>query len=220
MKKKKSQLSTSTKYSGLAEFVIFFAVSMLIFSVFYILTQKKLDLITIIIFIFLIVPTIIALVYGAPFVPTPMHTCRKMLEIGNLKKGEKVVDIGCGDGRLVYLAANEFGATATGYELSPIVYVIAKIRQFFWRSKAKIKFGDFRLYNLSDVDCIVTYMLPETLKRLIPKFEKELKKGTRIISYAFIIGDWVPIHIEPSSKEEGRAKIFVYEIGKQTNQVV
>ncbi|MCD6109959.1 class I SAM-dependent methyltransferase [bacterium] len=61
-----------------------------------------------------------------------MHIGRKMLKLGKVEKGENMVDIGCGDGRLVYMAANEIGAKATGYELSPIVYAIAKIRQLFW----------------------------------------------------------------------------------------
>ncbi len=146
-----------------------------------------------------------------------MKTGEKMLKLGKIKTGENVVDIGCGDGRLVYMAAKKFGAKATGYELSPIVYILAKIRQLIWRSKAKIKFGDFRRHSLADADCIVTYMLPETLKKFIPKFEKELKQGARIVSYAFCIGDWKPAHVEPSSPEENRSKIFVYEIGKHAN---
>ena len=83
-------------------------------------------------------------------------------------------------------------------------------------SKAKIKFGDFRMHNLSNVDCIVTYMLPDTLKKFIPKFEKELKPGARIVSYAFNIGDWKPVYVEPPSAIKNRSKIWVYEIGKQT----
>lgn len=215
MKKQKSQHSTSTKYNGALDFFAFIGLSAITLGVIYFTVPRTANFFTIILFILLIVPTIIALVSGAPFVPTPMHIGRKMLEVGKVKEGEKIVDIGCGDGRLVYLAAQEHGAKATGYELSPIVYLIAKIRQLFWRSKAKIKFGDFRMHDLSDVDCIVTYMLPDTLKKFIPKFERELKPGARIISYAFNIGDWKPAHVEPSCPKENRSKIWVYEIGKQ-----
>jgi SAM-dependent methyltransferase len=173
------------------------------------------DILMIVSFLFLVVPTMVALISGAPFVPTPMRACRKMLKLAGIKKGDKVVDIGCGDGRMVYLAANEIGADAVGYELSPIVYVLAKIRQLLWRSKAKIKFGDFRMHDLSEVDHIVCYMLPETLEKFIPKFEKEMKTGAKISSYAFHIGKWAPVHLEESDSSEKISRIWVYEIGKQ-----
>lgn len=163
----------------------------------------------------LIIPTVVALLTGAPFVPTPMRAAKKMLKLAEVKKGDKVVDIGCGDGRLVYVAANEIGAEAIGYELSPVVYILGKIRQFLWKSKAKIKFGDFKTHDLSDVDHIVCYMLPDTLKNFIPKFDKEMKKGAKITSYAFHIGDWQPVHIENSSPGEKISRIWIYEIGKQ-----
>lgn len=163
----------------------------------------------------LMTPTIAALIKGAPYVPTPMKAGRKMLKLAGVKKGDNVLDIGCGDGRLIYLAANEIGANSTGYELSPIIYVLGKIRQFIWKSRAKIKFGDFRKHDLSKTDHIVCYMLPETLARFIPKFEKEMKKGAKITSYAFNIGSWNPIHVEQSNSKERISKIWIYEIGKQ-----
>jgi len=214
MKKQKSQHSTSTK-SNISDFLIFLFTILFVMAAIYLTTNRNLNIYTVILFIALGIPTIIALVQGAPFVPTPMRAVRKMLKTAGIKKGDKVIDIGCGDGRLCHLAAKEFGADAVGFELSPIVYVVAKIRQFLWGSEAKIKFGDFRNHDLSDADHIVTYMLPETLKKFIPKFEKDLKKGARITSYAFHIGDWVPIHLEPSCKESAISKIWVYEIGKQ-----
>jgi len=176
------------------------------------------DLFMVVIFLMLLIPTIVALIQGAPFVPTPMNAAKKMIKIAGVKKNDNVVDIGCGDGRLVYIAANDYKAKAVGFELSPIVWCIARIRKLFWRSKAKIKFGDFRLFDLSKTDYIVCYMLPETLKKFIPKFEKELKKGAKIISYAFYIADWAPVHIEPSDPKESISEIMVYEIGKQYNK--
>ncbi len=216
MKKQKSQRSISTKYNVARDFLMFLSISAITLIVIYITMPKTPNVVTSVLFILLVIPTIIALISGAPFVPTPMHVGKKMLHLGEVKKGDTVVDIGCGDGRLVYLAAHEYGAHAIGYELSPVIFVIAKIRQLLWRSKAKVKFGDFRMHDLSNVDCIVTYMLPDTLKKFIPKFEKELKSGARIVSYAFNIGDWDPIHVEPACARENRSKIWIYEIGKQT----
>ena len=161
--------------------------------------------------IIILIPTIIALVSGAPFVPTPMQAVKKMLALADIKKGDKVYDIGCGDGRMVYLAAKDYGANATGFELSPLVYALAKIRQFFWRSKAKITFGDFRFYNLKEADVVVCYLLPETLAKLQTKLDKELKKGAKVISYAFQIGDWKEHHREERNRENNIAPIWVYQ---------
>lgn len=217
MKKQKHQHSTSTKYKIL-DFIGYLGVTFMTFVIFYLLIPQKPSFLQVMLLFILIIPTVIALVAGAPFVPTPMRGVEKVLKVAGVKKGDTVVDIGCGDGRFCYLAANKFGADSTGYELSPLVWLWAKIRQLFWKSKAKIKFGDFRMHNLSEANHIVAYMLPDTLIKFIPKFEKEMKPGSRITSYAFKIGDWVPIHLEPADKEKNLSKIWVYEIGKQNRR--
>ena len=161
--------------------------------------------------ILIIIPTIIAMSTGAPFVPTPMARVEKMLALAKIKKGEKVYDMGCGDGRMVYVAANQYDAHAVGYELSPLVYVLARVRKIFWKSKAKIEFTDFRYRNLSDADVIVCYLMPDALARLQPKLEAELKRGARVISYAFSIGTWGATHREDRDPNLNLAPIWVYQ---------
>jgi SAM-dependent methyltransferase len=214
MKKQKHQNYTSMKYKVI-DLAAYLGISFASIGILYLLMPKKPNVTQVIILLLILIPTIVALIGGAPFVPTPMRGAEKVLKTAGIKKGETVIDIGCGDGRFCYLAANKFEANAIGVELSPFVYLWAKIRQFFWRSKAKIKFGDFRMFDLSEADHIVAYMLPDTLIKFIPKFEKELKPGTRITSYAFRIGNWEPIHLEPADQEKNLSKIWVYEIGKQ-----
>lgn len=168
----------------------------------------------ILLIVMVLVPTAVAFIFGAPFVPTPNERVRKMLELAGAKPGMRIYDVGCGDGRMVRMATNEFGADAIGFELSPPVFLWAKIRQFFWRSNHKIFLRDFRAINLSDADAIVCYLLPEAMKRLGEKLEKELKIGAKVVSYAFAIEGWNPTHIEPKIKEKNYCKILVYEIGK------
>lgn len=192
---------------------IFLAFSLLIalFAVILALPVQNYNFFNLALLIFILVPTIIALVKGAPFVPTPMKAVEKMLKVADIKPGEKVYDIGCGDGRMVYLAAKNHDAKAVGVELSPLVYLLARLRKLFWGSKAKIAFGDFRRQNFKDADVILCYLLPETLVSLQSKLEKELKQGARIISYAFKVGDLNPVHVEERDRENNIAPIWVYK---------
>jgi predicted RNA methylase len=186
-------------------------VTLLIVPILYFTSSNFENVFSLTVLILIGVPTIMSLVNGAPFVPTPMKRVKKMVELAKLKPGQRVYDIGCGDGRFVYLAANQYGAKATGIELSPMVYLYAMLRKLLWGSKAKIVFGNFKHMDLSDADVIFCYLLPDTLKKIQPDLDKQLKPGTRIISYAFNIPNWKLIHQEERNKEENISQVLVYE---------
>lgn len=160
----------------------------------------------------------IAFFTGAPWVPTPMKRVKKMLELAEIKQGEKVYDLGCGDGRMAHVAAKDFGAEATGIELSPIIYAMARICNFFRRSKSKILLRDFRRIDFGDADVLTFYLLPPILKKMREKWERELKSGARIVSYAFEVEGWEPVYIEPKDPENNFARILVYEIPKSIKE--
>jgi SAM-dependent methyltransferase len=167
--------------------------------------------------IIILIPTLIALITGAPWVPTPQDRVEKMLELGKIKKGEKVFDLGCGDGRLVHLASIKYGANATGLEFSPLIFALAtSLQPWYWfkGSQARIRFKNFYRVNLKEADVIVTYLLPHAMRRVQKKCEKELKKGARVISYAFPITDWTPIHRQKRNRKKQYGPIWVYEMGK------
>lgn len=162
----------------------------------------------------------IANVKGAPFVPTPKKAALKMLKLAEIQPGEEVIDIGCGDGRLVILADQLYQADATGYEVSPPIYWYAKLLHKIKKTKtrAKILFKDSRLVDFSSTDVIITFLTPAPLKNFWKeKWEAEMKPSARIISYAFEIEGWIPQHIEPQNPEENIAPIYVYKISDQIN---
>lgn len=170
-----------------------------------------------ILLIIVLIPTLIALLTGAPWVPTPKERVRKMLSLGKIKPGQKVYDLGCGDGRLVHIASAKYKAQAVGVEFSPLIYWMAKLVQpFYWLkgSRAHIKYRNFYYVDISDADVIVCYLLPHAMKRLKKKFEAELKKGARVISYAFPMEGWTVNHREERIREKSYCPIWVYEIGK------
>ena len=163
------------------------------------------------IFALILPPTIIALL-GAPWVPTPIARVKKMLSLANLKSGDKIYDIGCGDGRMVQVASKDFGADATGIELSPLIWSMAKVRNFVLRSKAKIRYGDCRKFEYKNAKAIVCYLMPDFLETIRPKLEKDMPNGSRLISYAFQVKEWNPIHVEERDRSKNLAPIYVYEM--------
>lgn len=166
------------------------------------------DIVLLSIFAIISIPLIQATLQ-APFVPTPFETTRKMLKLINLKPGQIVYDLGCGDGRFVRIASREYGVTAIGIELNPLVYVYAKIRSLGHKNE-KILFQDFMQKDLSDADIIVCYLLPKTMGKIEKKLQKELKAGALIVSHGFQFKNWQPLQtILPIAKEYG--KIYLYQ---------
>ncbi len=178
---------------------------------FWLISHTNQNIYSLTFFVIVLYPTLAALINGAPFVPTPMAAVNRMIEAAKLKKGDKVYDIGCGDGRIVHEASRQYEISATGFELSPLVYLLARVKHLLWKSKAKIVFGNFKKHNLSDADVIFCYLLPETLAKLEPKLNRELKKGAKIVSYAFPVSPWKEkIKIERDA-EKRLAPIWIYE---------
>lgn len=147
--------------------------------------------------------------FRSPFVPSNKRTIKKMLAVAQLKKGEQVFDLGCGDGRILVRAEKHYGAQATGYEISIFVWCLAQINRLIWNSQAKIYRRNFWQADLRKADVVFCYLLPEVMQKLSPKFKKELKPGSRIISAAFHLPGFQLAKKYP--KEKGLSTIFVYK---------
>ncbi len=170
------------------------------------------DLFAIFLIVVIGVPTVYAMLFGAPWVPTPSLAVAKMVEKAKLKKGDKVYDLGCGDGRLLFEASRKKGVQAIGYEISPLVYLIAVIRNLLNGWKVKIYFKSYMREDLSEADVVFLYLLPKAFKRLVTKFKKELKKGSLVISYAFKIDELELVERIERNKEKGICPIWIYRI--------
>lgn len=128
---------------------------------------------------------------GAPFVPTPLEAVRKALDMVDLKPGDRLLDAGCGDGRVVIEAARR-GAKATGYELSPFVWLVAKINVWRSRSAGKILLGNAFKKDLSEYDVIFLFLMPKTLPNFFKEMQKKARQGAKIITYAFPLENLKP----------------------------
>jgi ribosomal protein L11 methylase PrmA len=161
--------------------------------------------------VFIGVPTIYAMWFGAPWVPTPIEAVRKMLKEAKIKKGQKVYDLGCGDGRFVIEAAKQ-GAKGIGFEISPLIWLLAITRNTLNGLPAKILLKSFWNRDLSDADVICLYLLPKSMPSLVKKFKKELKKGTLIVSYAFQVKGLELIKKIEKDRKKNICPIWIYKI--------
>jgi len=150
----------------------------------------------------------------APYYPTPETIVERMLELGELKAGEKMFDLGSGDGRIVIMAAQKFNADATGIELDSdlVQSSTAKIRQLGLQRTARIIYGDILKQNYSSANLITVYLLPESNIKVRPVLEATLKKGARVVAHDFEIGGWTPVRtVTIADDGEGRSHtLFLY----------
>lgn len=129
----------------------------------------------------------LSLIFGAPFVPTPVKVVERMLKLVGLKPGEVLYDLGSGDGRILIWAAQNYDIKAVGYEINPFLVYLSrqKTRKLGLHEKIKIRWGNFFRKNLSDADVILIYLFQVTNNFLEKKFLSELKPGTQIVSLSF-----------------------------------
>ncbi len=134
------------------------------------------------------------IVLDVPYVPTPQSVVDGMLSLADVKEGEVVYDLGCGDGRIVITAAKEFGATGIGVDLNPerIREANANADEANVADKVTFYEGDLFNFDFSKADVLTLYLLPDVNLKLRPKIQAEMKPGSRVVSHAFTMGDWQP----------------------------
>jgi protein-L-isoaspartate O-methyltransferase len=151
----------------------------------------------------------------APYYPTPSTIVEKMLQLGGLKAGEKVFDLGSGDGRIVIMAAQKFHADAVGVELDKDLCTqsLAKIQKLGIEKNAHIVNGDLLKQNYSSADLVTVYLLPESIDNKVqPLLDKQLKKGARVVAHDFEFKNWTPEKVENIADDgEGRSHtLYLY----------
>jgi predicted RNA methylase len=149
--------------------------------------------------------------FGAPFVPLEPDVVARILNMAEVGKDDVFYDLGSGDGRLVIAAAMK-GANAIGIETDwlRVLYSRFWIRMLRLEKHAKIVHGDIFKQDLSDATVVHTYLLQETNDKLQEKLEKELKKGTRIVSSAFTFDRWNFLKTDPRGTPYG--PLYLYKV--------
>jgi SAM-dependent methyltransferase len=120
------------------------------------------------------------------YVPTPNDVVLKMLELARVGKDDLLYDLGCGDGRIVVLAAKKYGCKGVGYDIDPqrIKECHAGAKKYDVEALVKFEQQDIFQLDLSKASVVTLYLLPDLNVRLIPQLQK-LKPGARIVSHDF-----------------------------------
>jgi len=147
----------------------------------------------------------------APFVSSPQDVVRKMLEVAKATKDDVVVDLGCGDGRILATAVKDFGVKAAfGYEIREDLFKTAsgEVEKLNLTNKVHVYNRDLFQADLKEATLITLYLTTYANERLKPKLRAEAKPGSRIVSHDFMINGW-----KPSRKENyNEHTIYVYSI--------
>jgi tRNA1(Val) A37 N6-methylase TrmN6 len=150
----------------------------------------------------------------APYYPTPETIVEKMLQLGGLKAGEKMFDLGSGDGRIVIMAAQKFHADAVGVELDKDLCRLSlnRIVKLHLEKNAHIVNGDLLKQNYSSADLATVYLLPGFIDKVQPLLDQQLKKGARVVAHDFEFKNWTPDKVENIADDgEGRSHtLYLY----------
>lgn len=159
------------------------------------------------IFFFFLASLAYAAASGAPWAPTWQRDVERAGKMLDLKPGMKVYELGSGDGRICFHLAKT-GADIIGIELS-IGHLL-----FCWLKAFQLPNVWFRLQNafktdLRDADVVYMFLFPEIYEKFREKFERELRPGTKVLTYVWPIEGWKPVKVDEC---ENAPKIYLYEV--------
>ena len=152
----------------------------------------------------------------APYVPTPQNVVRNMLKLAHVGPDDVVYDLGCGDGRILFTAVDEFGVRrAVGYDLNPTMCesVQRRVKENGLWDRIEVVNGNFFLADLKPASVVTLYLTTSGNSKLRPKLEEELSSGARVVSHDFPIRGWHTRKNDvPDYFPVGSHKIYLYRI--------
>ena len=153
--------------------------------------------------------------YGLPSKPTKPDRIRKALQLVKLQSNEVLYDLGAGDGRVLLIAAREFGAQAVGIEIGPVQCALVWLRTIAsgFGERIQIKLENYYKADLSGADVVYIYATSQEVLKLAPLLEKKMKPGSRVVSISADFPEW-----EPSTFDD-HDLIFVYEMPPKAGNI-
>ncbi|GAC1393025.1 MAG: hypothetical protein NVSMB46_09970 [Candidatus Saccharimonadales bacterium] len=124
--------------------------------------------------------------FGAPYLPTLKQKSMEVFDLIELKKGQTLVELGSGDGRILKIAAQK-GMYAIGYELNPLLVVYSMISCWPYRQHVRVKWANYWRHTLPQCDGLYVFLLNPYMEKLGNKISNEMKNDVKVVSFAFKI---------------------------------
>ena len=163
---------------------------------------------SLLLFVVLLAWILIPALYGLPSVPTKPERIQKALKLANLQPDEVIYDLGAGDGRVLLIAAREFGARAVGLEIGPIqcALIWLRITANGLGDRIHIRWENFYKADLRDADVVFVYATSKEVMKLASHLGSQMKGGARLVSISADFPEWEPTAFDDNDL------IFVYEM--------
>jgi hypothetical protein len=146
---------------------------------------------------------------GALYVSTSRVRISAFVEAVPMKAGQLLIDIGCGDGRVLRQVGRRYGARTVGYELNLLAYVKARLL-CLGRKNIQIKLGNFWNADLSEADVVFCYLFPDVMRDLGAKLQSDLKPGAVVVSCNFDLPGFIPELILRPGNSFHNDPIYIY----------
>jgi SAM-dependent methyltransferase len=145
------------------------------------------------------------------FVPTRESVADAMLQLAGVRATDIVYDLGSGDGRIVVLAAQKYGARGVGIEIDPKLVAISRQVAREGEIAHRVTFieGDLFTADISEATVVTLYLSTSVNRQLEPKLRRELRPGTRIVSHQFLLGTWAP---ERTVRAEDGTDLYLWTV--------
>ena len=145
------------------------------------------------------------------FTPTREVVADEMLSLARVTADDVVYDLGSGDGRIVILAAQKYGARGVGVEIDPRLVEMARQTAREGEVADRVTFieGDLFTTDISNATVVMLYLSPGMNRQLEPKLRRELRRGARVVSHQLAIGYWTP---DKAVRAEDGTDLFLWTI--------
>ena len=154
---------------------------------------------------------VLPITQGALYVSTSRAKIAAFVDAVPMKADQMLVDIGCGDGRVLREAQKRYGVRTVGYEVNPLAYLKARLFSI-GSNRITIRRQNFWEADLSEADVVFCYLYPDVMKKLATKLVDGLKPGAIVVSSNFSLPGWIPGKILRLESSLHNDPIYIYHL--------